>query len=79
MKYISATVLVCLGVAAFAQDVQFDYDRSANFNAYKTRSFPRISQPSQPSVSSSCSLAGGSGGGPKVPVERIRRIPSASA
>ena len=24
------------GVAAFAQDVQFDYDRSANFNAYKT-------------------------------------------
>jgi hypothetical protein len=23
-------------VAAFAQDVQFDYDRSANFNAYKT-------------------------------------------
>ena len=27
---------MCLGVAAFAQDVQFDYDRSANFNAYKT-------------------------------------------
>jgi hypothetical protein len=23
-------------VVAFAQDVQFDYDRSANFNAYKT-------------------------------------------
>lgn len=23
-------------MAAFAQDVQFDYDRSANFNAYKT-------------------------------------------
>ena len=36
MKYIRATVLVCLGVAAFAQEVQFDYDRSANFNAYKT-------------------------------------------
>ncbi len=28
--------LVCLSVAAFAQDVQFDYDRSANFSAYKT-------------------------------------------
>jgi hypothetical protein len=29
-------VLVCLSVAAFAQQVQFDYDRSANFRAYKT-------------------------------------------
>jgi len=36
MKYINMTALLCLGVAAFAQDVQFDYDRSANFNAYKT-------------------------------------------
>src|SRR3974390_3099967 len=36
MKPINLTVLMCLGVAAFAQDVQFDYDRSANFNAYKT-------------------------------------------
>jgi hypothetical protein len=36
MRYISATVLVCLGVAAFAQEVQFDYDRSADFGAYKT-------------------------------------------
>ena len=36
MKHINLTVLVCLSVAAFAQDVQFDYDRSANFNAYKT-------------------------------------------
>ena len=36
MKLINLTVLMCLGVAAFAQDVQFDYDRSANFNAYKT-------------------------------------------
>ena len=25
-----------LGVTAFAQDVQFDYDRSVNFNGYKT-------------------------------------------
>ena len=36
MKHINLTVLVCLGVAAFAQEVQFDYDRSANFSAYKT-------------------------------------------
>ena len=37
MKLINLTVLVALGMAAvFAQDVQFDYDRSANFNAYKT-------------------------------------------
>ena len=36
MKHINLTALVCLSVAAFAQDVHFDYDRSANFNAYKT-------------------------------------------
>jgi hypothetical protein len=36
MKLLNLTALMCLGVAAFAQDVQFDYDRSANFNAYKT-------------------------------------------
>jgi hypothetical protein len=36
MKYINMTAIVFLGVAAFAQDVQFDYNRSANFNAYKT-------------------------------------------
>jgi hypothetical protein len=36
MKYITLTMVACLGIAAFAQDVQFDYDRSANFNAYKT-------------------------------------------
>ena len=36
MKYINLTAIVFLGVAAFAQDVQFDYNRSANFNAYKT-------------------------------------------
>ena len=36
MKYITLTALMCLGVAAFAQEVQVDYDRSANFNAYKT-------------------------------------------
>src|SRR6185503_20111158 len=36
MKLINLTALVCLGVAAFAQDVQFDYNRAANFSAYKT-------------------------------------------
>ena len=36
MKHMNLSVLVCESVAAFAQDVQFDYDRSANFNAYKT-------------------------------------------
>ena len=36
MKYLNLTALACLGVAAFAQDVQFDYDRSANFGQYKT-------------------------------------------
>ena len=36
MKYLNLSALVCLSVAAFAQDVQFDYDRSANFNAYQT-------------------------------------------
>ena len=36
MKLINLTALAYLGVAAFAQEVQFDYNRSANFNAYKT-------------------------------------------
>jgi hypothetical protein len=36
VKYIHLTALICLGVVAFAQDVQFDHDRSANFNAFKT-------------------------------------------
>ncbi len=36
MKLINITGLLCLGVAAFAQEVQLDYDRSANFSAYKT-------------------------------------------
>ena len=36
MKQINVTLLMCLGVAAFAQQVQFDYDCSANFSAYKT-------------------------------------------
>ena len=36
MKYINLTAIVFLGVAAFAQNVQFDYNRSVNFNTYKT-------------------------------------------
>ncbi len=36
MKLTHVTALLCLSVAGFAQDVQFDYDRSANFSAYKT-------------------------------------------
>jgi hypothetical protein len=36
MKLINFTILLTLGVVAFAQDVQFDYDRSANFGAYLT-------------------------------------------
>src|SRR4029450_12708202 len=32
----SLPILLCLSVAAFAQQVHFDYDRSANFSAYKT-------------------------------------------
>ena len=36
MKYIILTAFLCLGVAVFAQQVQFDYDRSADFSAYKT-------------------------------------------
>jgi hypothetical protein len=35
-KLINVAALMCLAVAAFAQEVQFDYDRSANFKAYKT-------------------------------------------
>jgi hypothetical protein len=36
MQKLSLTLLFCLGLAGFAQEVQFDYDRSANFGAYKT-------------------------------------------
>jgi len=36
MKYLRLTILIVVGVAGFAQEVHFDYDRSANFNAYKT-------------------------------------------
>lgn len=36
MRHINLTILFCLGVAAFAQQVAFDYDHSAHFSAYKT-------------------------------------------
>ena len=36
MKHITLTILACVGAVAFAQQVRFDYDRSANFSAYKT-------------------------------------------
>jgi hypothetical protein len=36
MKLATFAGLLCLGVAAFAQDVHFNYDRSANFSAYAT-------------------------------------------
>ena len=36
MKLINWTALFCLGAVGFAQDVRFDYDRSANFSFYKT-------------------------------------------
>ncbi len=36
MKLTTIAGVLCLGVAVFAQDVQFDYNRSANFNGYRT-------------------------------------------
>ena len=36
MKLIGLTAIAFLGVSAFAQDVHYDYDRSARFNDYKT-------------------------------------------
>ena len=36
MKPMNLIAFLCLSVAAVAQDVQFDYDRSANFSSYKT-------------------------------------------
>lgn len=36
MKLATLTGLLCLRVAAFAQDVHFNYDRSANFSSYRT-------------------------------------------
>ena len=36
MKLIVLTGFLCLGTLASAQDVHFDYDRTANFSAYKT-------------------------------------------
>src|SRR5262245_6228952 len=36
MKLIAIAGFLCLGALASAQDVRFDYDRSANFSAYRT-------------------------------------------
>ena len=36
IKRSSLTVMLSLGVAAFAQDVRLDYDRTANFSTYRT-------------------------------------------
>lgn len=36
MNHKTLVGMLCLGLAALAQDVQFDYDRSANFAGYKT-------------------------------------------
>jgi hypothetical protein len=36
MRHRNLIALAFLGTAAFAQQVHFDYDRSANFGAYKT-------------------------------------------
>jgi hypothetical protein len=36
MTHIALTALLFSGGAGFAQEVQFDYDRSANFNAHQT-------------------------------------------
>lgn len=36
MKLMALAGLLCLGALAPAQDIQFDFDRSANFSSYKT-------------------------------------------
>jgi Domain of unknown function (DUF4136) len=36
MKFKTFAGVLCLSIAALAQDVQFDYDRAANFAGYKT-------------------------------------------
>jgi len=36
MKSLCLAGLLCFGAAALAQEVHFDYDRSANFSAYRT-------------------------------------------
>ena len=36
MKRIILTGLLCLGAVASAQEVHYNYDRAANFHAYKT-------------------------------------------
>ena len=42
MKLMNLTALICLGVAAFAQEVQFDYNRSANFQRLQNIPMDRL-------------------------------------
>ena len=42
MKLIALTGLLCLGTLAMAQDVHFDYDRSANFSTLQDLSMGRF-------------------------------------
>jgi hypothetical protein len=49
MKLIALTGLLCLAALATAQEVHFDYDRSANFGAYKTYQWVDTAAGSAPS------------------------------
>jgi hypothetical protein len=48
MKLFALTGFLCLAVAALAQDVHFDYDRTANFSSYRTYEWvdPKVGPPS---------------------------------
>jgi hypothetical protein len=41
MKRIGLVTIFCLGTLAMAQDIRFDYDRSADFDAYRTYQWAR--------------------------------------
>ena len=45
MKLFASIGFLCLGVAAQAQDVHFDYDRTANFSAYRTYEWVDLKAP----------------------------------
>jgi hypothetical protein len=46
MKLACVTGLLCLAAIASAQEIQYDYDRSANFGAYKTYQWAPAADPS---------------------------------
>jgi len=50
-KWLTFVITVCLGVFAFGQDVHYNYDRGANFSAYKT--YQWVDAPSQARTSGS--------------------------